>query len=117
MARPVKNIDKKIFENLCMIQCTEEEMCDVFEVNTDTLNKWCKKNYTDEKGKPMCFSEVFRQKRGKGRTSLRRKQWNLADKNAAMAIFLGKQYLGQKDIPDDNVDKEDSEAYFEDAGV
>ena len=24
-------------------------------------------------------------------------QWKLAEKNAAMAIFLGKQYLGQKD--------------------
>ena len=31
---------------------------------------------------------------------LRRSQFKLAEKNAAMAIFLGKQYLGQKDIPD-----------------
>ena len=29
--------------------------------------------------------------------SLRRKQWNLAKTNATMAIWLGKQYLGQKD--------------------
>ena len=29
--------------------------------------------------------------------SLRRIQWKLADKNTSMAIFLGKQYLGQKD--------------------
>lgn len=28
---------------------------------------------------------------------MRRNQWKLAEKNAAMAIFLGKQYLGQSD--------------------
>lgn len=30
--------------------------------------------------------------------SLRRMQWKLAEKNNSMAIFLGKQYLGQKDV-------------------
>ena len=29
--------------------------------------------------------------------SLRRIQYKLAEKNTAMAIFLGKQYLGQRD--------------------
>jgi hypothetical protein len=32
-----------------------------------------------------------------GLTSLRRTQFRLAEKNAAMAIFLGKNYLGQSD--------------------
>jgi hypothetical protein len=32
-----------------------------------------------------------------GLTSLRRTQFRLAEKNAAMAIFLGKNYLGQTD--------------------
>ena len=54
----------------------------------------------------MTFSEVFAIKRQKGRASLRRGQFRLAEKNAAMAIFLGKQYLGQKDNPDPQ-DKED----------
>ena len=41
----------------------------------------------------------------KGRTSLRRYQFKLAEKNAAMAIFLGKNYLGQKDyFESDNKD-------------
>ena len=34
---------------------------------------------------------------------MRRSQFKLAEKNAAMAIFLGKQYLGQKDEPDINL--------------
>ena len=84
-------IDKKQFENLCGLQCTLLEICDFFDVEDDTLNSWCKKTYG------TTFSEVFKQKRGKGQISLRRMQWKLAEKNAAMAIFLGKQYLGQKD--------------------
>ena len=83
--------DKKQFENLCGLQCTLLEICDFFDVEDDTLNSWCKKTYG------TTFSEVFKQKRGKGQISLRRMQWKLAEKNAAMAIFLGKQYLGQKD--------------------
>ena len=84
-------IDKKQFENLCGLQCTINEVCDFFDVEDDTLNSWCKKTYG------TTFSEVFKRKRGKGQISLRRMQWKLAEKNAAMAIFLGKQYLGQKD--------------------
>ena len=84
-------IDKKQFENLCGLQCTLLEICDFFDVEDDTLNSWCKKTYG------TTFSEVFKQKRGKGQISLRRMQWKLAEKNPTMAIFLGKQYLGQKD--------------------
>ena len=84
-------IDKKQFENLCGLQCTLLEICDFFDVEDDTLNSWCKKTYG------TTFSEVFKLKRGKGQISLRRMQWKLAEKNTAMAIFLGKQYLGQKD--------------------
>lgn len=84
-------IDKKQFENLCGLQCTLMEICDFFEVEDDTLNAWCKKTYG------TTFSEVFKVKRGKGQISLRRMQWKLAEKNPSMAIFLGKNYLGQKD--------------------
>ena len=45
----------------------------------------------------MNFSEVFKEKRGLGKISLRRNQWRLAEKSATMAIWLGKQYLGQRD--------------------
>lgn len=108
MGRPPKEINKQVFEGLCAIQCTEVEICDVFDVCEDTLNKWCKKNYKDENGKGMTFSETYAKKRNKGKSSLRRTQWKLAEKNAAMAIFLGKQYLGQRDTPEPvgNVDDE-----------
>ena len=35
--------------------------------------------------------------------SLRRNQWKLAEKNTTMAIWLGKQYLNQKDNVDMNM--------------
>lgn len=47
----------------------------------------------------MGFSEVFAIKRSDGKIALRRNQLALSKKNAAMAIFLGKQYLGQSDNP------------------
>ncbi len=91
MGRRPKEIDQKQFENLCGLQCTYDEICSWFDVTDKTLNSWCKRTY----GKN--FSEVFNEKRGRGKISLRRTQWELAKKNASMAIFLGKQYLGQSD--------------------
>ena len=89
--RPQKEIDQKIFENLCAIQCTIKEICAVIDVDDKTLSKWCRQTY----GKK--FSEVFAEKRQKGFVSLRRAQFKLAETSAAMAIFLGKYYLGQID--------------------
>lgn len=97
MGRPKKPIEQKQFEELCQIQCTEEEICAVLNVSDPTLNSWCKATY----GKT--FLEVFREKRIGGKTSLRRKQWALAETNATLAIWLGKQYLGQRDEQTHNV--------------
>lgn len=94
MARPHKEIDEKQFESLCGLQCTLEEICSFFDVTDKTLNGWCKRTYG------ASFSEVFRQKRGMGKISLRRAQFRLAEKNANMAIWLGKQYLRQTDTID-----------------
>lgn len=91
MARPRKEIDQKNFENLCGLQCTKEEICAFFDVTDKTLDGWCSRTY----GKS--FSDVFREKRGIGKISLRRSQFELAKKNATMAIWLGKQYLEQRD--------------------
>lgn len=89
--RPNKNFDKGEFEKLCAMQCTEQEICDWFQTSEKTLTEWCRREYGDS------FSQVFRQKRGTGKISLRRTQFHLAEKSPAMAIWLGKQYLGQRD--------------------
>ena len=89
--RPKKVIDKTEFEKLCGLQCNITEMCAFFDVTDKTLSKWCQETYG------MSFSEIFRIKRGVGQISLRRTQFRLAEKNAAMAIWLGKQYLDQRE--------------------
>lgn len=96
---PAQNrIDKKIFENLCFLQCTESEIAGVFDVDEDTLETWIKKTYN------MRFSEVFKRKSASGKMSVRRAQFRLAENNATMAIWLGKQYLGQTDKVENQVD-------------
>lgn len=97
MGRPQKEIDEADFEKLCRLQCTEEEIASFFECSVDTINNWCKKTFD------MTFSDVYKKKSQMGKMSLRRTQWKLAEKSVPMAIFLGKQYLGQKDIVE-NVD-------------
>lgn len=91
MARHKKEIDQEQFEKLCALQCTKEEIAGWFDCSGDTIENWCKAVYEEN------FSAVFAKKRGPGKISLRRAQWRLAEKSAAMAIFLGKNYLGQSD--------------------
>ena len=93
--RPKKEIDKRMFEELCKIQCSEAEICAVLDIDDKTLTRFCKEEY----GKS--FSEIFSQKRLGGFASLRRSQYLLATKgmNPSMLIFLGKNWLGQTDKP------------------
>ena len=93
MPRPPKEIDQEDFEKLCGLQCTKSEICGWFAVTDKTLENWCKRTY--KRG----FSEVFNEKREAGKISLRRAQFHLAQKNAAMAIWLGRNYLGQSETP------------------
>lgn len=91
MARPRIEIDKDQFESLCEMQCTLEEISGFFNCSEDTIERWCKRTYKEN------FADIYAKKRSKGKISLRRSQLQLAKKNAAMAIFLGKQMLGQND--------------------
>ena len=96
MARPRKNIERKDFESLLAIQCTLEEVTAFFDhkldgCSADTIERWCKRTYKEN------FADIAAKKRNLGKISLRRAQFELAKKNGAVAIFLGKNYLGQTD--------------------
>lgn len=71
------------------IQATTKECAAWFSVSEPTFLKF----WTDHPEVKQAYED------GKqvGLTSLRRTQFRLAEKNAAMAIFLGKNYLGQSD--------------------
>jgi hypothetical protein len=94
--RPLAEIDWKIFEQLCHIQCTQSEIASFLHIHHETLITRVEKNYDD------CFSSVYKKFAEGGKQSLRRMQWTQAEKSCAMAIWLGKQYLGQRDSFDDN---------------
>lgn len=91
MARPRKEIDQNLFEKLCGLQCTLTEISGVFDCSEDTIERWCKRTYDEN------FAETYKKHSAVGKMSLRRAQFRLAEKSAAMAIFLGKNYLGQSD--------------------
>jgi hypothetical protein len=107
--RPRKEIDFKQLEELCSIQCTEAEICSILDVDDKTLTLRIMETYG------VSFSEYFAQKRGNGKTSLRRAQYLtavgrepvLSEKgellvpgtppSPALLIWLGKNWLDQKD--------------------
>ena len=89
--RPRKEIDNKQFESLCGMQCTLTEIASFFNCSIDTIENYCKREYK------MTFSEVFNKYASVGKISLRRTQFKLAERSSAMAIWLGKQVLGQED--------------------
>jgi len=92
MARPEKEIDWSLFEKLCELQCTQPEIASYLGISDDTLRSRAKKQYELED-----YSDVYKKFSESGKCSLRRNQFVLSKKNAAMAIWLGKQWLGQKD--------------------
>lgn len=92
-------IDKNQFEKLCSLFCTEEEIAGFFRVCEDTLLAWIKETY-----KVGSFREVYKTYSTNGKIALRRKQMNLASKDSRMAIFLGKNYLGQEESPSEEND-------------
>lgn len=107
MSRPKKEIDKDQFEKLCGLQCTEIEIAGFFNCSVDTVERWCKKEYKES------FAEVFNKKRVAGKISLRRSQFRMAESNATMAIWLGKQYLGQTDTQEKTITLDADDKFIE----
>lgn len=87
-------IDKGTFERLCNLMCVEYEICGVLNVSHDTLLRWIRQEY----GQEETFKSVANRFGAKKKAQLREIQFKLAEENPSMAIFLGKQYLGQKDV-------------------
>ena len=103
MSRPRIEIDAEQFKKLCAIQCTLEEISSWFKCSEDTVERWCKRELK------MPFADAFKTFSADGKISLRRNQFRMAEHNVSMAIFLGKQYLGQKDFQDVNVSRNDDD--------
>ncbi len=83
-------IDLIELEKLCSMYCTDEDIAGFFNVSVRTI---------ESRRKKPDFTEAMNRGRAKGRISLRRAQMKLVEKgNAPMSIWLGKQWLNQRDV-------------------
>src|SRR5215467_10815956 len=90
MGRPKVKIDPLELEKLCLMQCTDEEIAAFFGVSTRTVER---------RKKVQRFRDIMEQAKAKGRVSVRRNLFRLANGgNVAAAIFLAKNLLGYRDV-------------------
>ena len=95
--RPRAEIDYPQLIEMCGLMCTGEECASILGIDYDTLNKAL---IRDGHGG---FTEFFKKHSAQGKISLRRAQLQTAkDGSVPMQIWLGKQYLGQRE-PDKQV--------------
>lgn len=93
IGRPRKQIDYVIVERLAAIMCTESEIAAVLGTCVRTL----------QRDKEFC--RIYKKGMDTGRASIRRSQFEMMKAgNATMAVWLGKQYLDQKDHIKSDVD-------------
>ena len=85
----VKAVDRELVWKLASMMCTIKEIADVVGLAENTVSKK--------------FGDLIEKGRSQGKKALRRAQFEkaVADKDPRLLIFLGKQYLGQKDSPED----------------
>lgn len=108
--RPPKDIDPEQVEKLARLMCTNEEIADILNCSADTLVRR--------------FADVIKRARAHAKHRLRSSQWKLAcgsfDDNGdpivddygkllvapdkTLQVWLGKQYLDQRDAPPEPVD-------------
>ena len=84
MARPKLDIDANEVQKLASFGCTNTEIAEFFNCNEATIRKG--------------FSEYLTKGRSMKKIRLRQIQWKIAESgNSTMAIWLGKNILGQSD--------------------
>lgn len=97
---PIKQVDWKLFEQLCAVQCTQSEIASMLKIHPETLSIKAKKQYGED------YTSVNKRYSEDGKCSLRRHQFVQSKTNATMAIWLGKNWLGQVDKSEVEREKE-----------
>lgn len=92
MVRPEKQIDWDRVDKLLEAGCHGTEICPYFDLTPERFYERVQEKYG------MSFSVYSQEKRQKGDSKLREKQFDKAiDGDNMMLIWLGKNRLGQKD--------------------
>jgi hypothetical protein len=94
VGRPKTEIDSEKLEELSALNCTMPEIAAYFRVPLRTLE--------DRVRADQNLKDIIEKGRKDGMISVRRKQFQIMDQdnNVTMAIWLGKQLLGQRDKHD-----------------
>lgn len=88
--RPRIEFNLEELERLCRLNCTVDEIAAYFGCSKRTIE--------DRLSNEEEFKAIVDKGRANGKTSVRREQFKIMENgNAAMAIWLGKQLLGQRD--------------------
>lgn len=94
MSRPEKHIDWSMVDKLLQAHCPGTEIAASFDMHADTFYR----RVNEEFG--VGFTEYSQQKKKKGKNNLRLAQLkNALEGNTSMQVWLGKNWLGQKDEP------------------
>ena len=92
MGRPKANIDWSVVDKYLQAQCDGAGIASLLGIDRETLYNRCK---TDNN---LGFSDYMALKRSEGVELLRAKQYAVAmEGDKTMLVWLGKQYLGQKE--------------------
>jgi hypothetical protein len=87
--RPPAELDLVLVEKLAALMCTDAEIASICNVSRATVMR---------RKKLLAFRQILDRGRNAGCASLRRRQMAAAESgNVTAQIWLGKQYLGQKD--------------------
>ena len=105
-SKPLNDEDFLRLLNMVRIQCTQTEICSILGMSDTTLNRRLKDRGYEN------FEDLYKRHNDEGRMSLRRMQWQAAEGgNTSILIWLGKQYLGQKDKAESTISGEHVHAY------
>lgn len=95
MARPAADIDWKKVDKYLQAHCDGVGIAGLLGIHPNTLYLACEKEHK------ISFSEYSAQKKSEGKELLKAKQFETAmSGNVSMQIWLGKQYLSQRDKTD-----------------
>jgi len=106
VGRPEKLIDWDLVDDLLMAGCLGTEIASNFDMHPDTFYRRV------EEKKNIGFTEYCQQKRSKGKSFIRKKQFDKAlEGDNTMLVWVGKQLCDQKENNEVSVAPETSKAF------
>ena len=100
--RPKAVINWKMVDEYLRSQCDGAHIANILGIHPNTLYLACEEKFN------VNFSEYSQQKKGEGKELLRARQFKAAmEGDKTMLVWLGKQYLGQREKTDSNINLQD----------